>query len=252
MTAQFLSELISLYYVPHHICSSWKYIVDEKNVLTFRLDHCYVFSMSMRRARLNVKPNIGGPKPRVTAAKHSSKEDVLPPAELSTSDVTESNVGNYAEKEASFASTSRMTEEQTETKADKPKTMRRAAAKPMPNISGRGTIRSKIVEDATSESNPSTKNGFTTIKPAHIESTANQATEQENPESMTNEQNKAVPDKCEVAQESKLLMELGDNKEATTEDNKKENRQRFRSRFAKARPNIEAVSRPRIRYYFSM
>ena len=68
---------------------------------------------------------------------------------------------------------------------------------------------------------------------------------------MTNEQNKAIPEKSEVAQKSKLLTESGD-KEAATEDNKKENRQRFRSRFAKARPNIEAVSRPRIRYYFLM
>ena len=209
----------------------------------------------MRRSRLSVKPNIGGPKLRAIAPKpvpvestcisQTTEESTEAKGDLvknlqtqsaGSSNASESTVINEVGKGTSVLQT---VEDATETKVDKPKPTRRVTAKPKPNIPGRGSIRSKITDSVTTESDPAPKDSFTTIKPAHIESSLEKRIE-EGPSESGNETNKAVSDKSVVTQENKIPAESGDKDTPT-------NKQRFRSRFAKARPNIEAVSRPRIR-----
>ena len=138
-----------------------------------------------------------------------------------------------------------------ETKPSKEKVpVRRSTARPKPNIPGRGADRSKKLEEKTTEENVDSTEDFTLIKPSQTVSEECKERNEVNAERTENKiVEKDIQNKSEVVQEENTPVSC-DSKESNTEEGKKENKQlpsRFRSRFPKARPNIEAVARPRIR-----
>ena len=126
----------------------------------------------MRRARLTVKPNIGGPKARQTAAKQT--EEGITKVE----DASSKTVGSNEIKEGDSFETEGISVIQSDVppanevkSGEKRVPVRRLTTKPKPNLPGRGIDRNKItVESITTEPNASATEGFTSIKTSLPES----------------------------------------------------------------------------------
>ena len=203
----------------------------------------------MRRARLTVKPNVGGPKPRQTAVKQTEGIIKVEDASGKTVRSNEINEGDSSNTQGTSETKPDISPANETKSSEKKVPVRRPAAKPKPNLPGRGTNQNKLTgESITTEPNANATEGFTLIKTSLSESDVPKEIIESKAEELENKnEKKDVSDNAEVIQEEKRATEPDTN----ADDNKKESKQlpsRFRSRFAKARPNVEAVARPRIRY----
>ena len=206
--------------------------------------------MAMRRARLAVKPNVGGPKPRQTAVKQT--QGIIKVEDASSKTVDSNQIKENSSNTQGISETKPDVSPANETKSSEKKVpVRRPAAKPKPNLPGRGTNRNQITDESvTTEPTANATEGFTSIKTSLSESDVPKESIEYKTEKLENKtEKKDFSDNIEVIQEEKSATEPDTN----TDDNKRESKQlpsRFRSRFAKARPNVEAVARPRIRFLY--
>lgn len=207
----------------------------------------------MRRARLTVKPNVGGPKARQTATKQTEEGITkVEDASSKTGGSNEIKEGDSCETEGISVIQSDVPPANEVKSSEKRVPVRRLTTKPKPNLPGRGIDRNKItVASITTEPNASATEGFTSIKTSLPESDIPKESIESKAAKLENENaKKDFCDKVEIVREVKSATEP-DSNDTNTEDNKRESKQfpsRFRSRFAKARPNVEAVARPRIRF----
>ncbi len=133
--------------------------------------------------------------------------------------------------------------------------LRRAAARPKPNILGRGAAtRNREIKPEVADPKPvEIENNVSTVEPK--EAVTNDVVKEKVDDDDEVKESDKTPKTSETeegADEPGCMINIipdeeQDEKQEKENLSKKPPVPRFRSRFARARPNVEAVSRPRIR-----